>query len=210
MENPIRIIIVDNHEVILDGLEAMFINEPSIQVVGKALSAAKLLDMIRARKPVDVILMDVEMPEMNGIEATVELKKINPDLKVLLLTMHNERTLISEAIASGANGYVLKDHGKKELIEAIQKVNRGQLVIQTPQSPGKSSNTFKVNPVELTKREKEIVCLIVNERITREIADELKIAITTVERHRQNIMIKLGVRNVVGIVRYALEHGLCD
>ena len=97
MEKPIQIIIVDNHEVILDGLEAMFINEPTIQVVGKALSAGKVLEMIRARKPVDVILMDVDMPEMNGLEATVELKKINPELKVLLLTMHNERGLISEA-----------------------------------------------------------------------------------------------------------------
>ena len=210
MEKPIRIIIVDNHEVVIDGLEAMFINEPSIQVVGKASGAAKLLDMIRARKPVDVILMDVDMPEMNGIEATVELKKINADLKVLLLTMHNDRGLISEAISNGANGYLLKDHGKKDLIEAIQKVNEGQLVVQTPKQPGTRPTNYKFNSVELTKREKEIVCLIVKERITREIAEELKIAPTTVERHRQNIMIKLGVRNVVGIVRYALENGICD
>lgn len=210
MEKTIRIIIVDNHKVVLDGLEAMFINEPSIQVVGKALNAAKLLEMMRARKPVDVILMDVDMPEMNGIEATAELKKISPELKVLLLTMHNDRGLILDAIEKGANGYVLKDHGKKDLMEAIYKVHEGQLVVQTPQTPEHKKRFFKASSVELTKREKQIVCLIVKERITREIAEELRIAPTTVERHRQNIMIKLGVRNVVGIVRYAIEHGICD
>ena len=123
--------------------------------------------------------------------------------------MHNGRSMIANAIANGANGYVLKDHGKRELIEAIQKENDGQLVIQTPETPGNQTARLEKEVAELTKREKEIVCLIVNERITREIADELNIAPTTVERHRQNIMAKLEVRNVAGIVRYALENGLC-
>lgn len=204
---PIKVIITDDHEVVIDGLIALLANEPDIDVIGKALNGEHLLELLRQKTP-DIVLMDIEMPGLGGIETTRQVKQKYRNVKVIMLTMYNKREYISEAISGGADGYLLKNTGKRGLIEGIHKVFNGEFFLPSgiaPPTPGETDDQ-----VQLTNREREIICLIVEEFTTREIADQLFIAPTTVEKHRQNIMAKLEVRNVAGLVKYALEHELCN
>jgi len=215
MDIPIKIVIADDHEVVIDGLVALLAVEQNIQVVGKALNGEHLLEVLR-HKPADLVIMDIEMPKMNGAEATAELKSTRPDLKILVLTMYNSPEFIANLVKLGADGYILKNSAKRVLLEAIETVATGgkyfPLEIKEMMFNGMmaKSNLMVDKPAELTDREKEIIRLICNEMTSHEIADRLFLSFHTVEKHRKNIIAKLQVKNTAGLVRYAMRHGLAD
>ncbi|MCC6725467.1 MAG: response regulator transcription factor [Saprospiraceae bacterium] len=215
VDYKVKIVIADDHEVVIDGLVALLAPESDIQVVGKALDGEKLLEVLR-NKPVDLVIMDIEMPNMNGAEATAELKASRPDLKILVLTMYNTAEFIGNLAKLGADGYILKNSPRKVLLEAIREVAKGgkyfpleikeKLFDGLLAKPGSTDS----KPVELTDRELEIVRLICNEMTSQEIADQLYLSFHTVEKHRKNIIAKLQVKNTAGLVRYAFRNKLVE
>lgn len=215
MNNPpkIRLVIADDHDMIIDGLMALLANEQDIQVVGRANNGKLLLNVLK-NKPVDLVVLDIDMPEMNGVEACEAIKKSYPSIKILVLTMYNTPSFITQVISHGADGYILKNTRKKELTDGIRTVMAGKpfytsAVTSTIMSSFKQSHSTE-KEVELTNREKDIIRLICNEMTSREIGQQLFISHHTVERHRKNIIAKLGVKNVAGLVKYALKKGLVE
>ncbi len=211
----IRVIIVDDHQMFIDGIKSLLADESSIEVIGEALSGEALLQMLETQ-PVDVVIMDINMPGMNGTETTRALTTAHPIIKVLMLTMYNEQQHIAGALQAGATGYILKNTGKAELIEAITRVYEGnyhydnkvtETIMQNLHQPHKDTS-YTATP--LTKREREVLQCIAQEYTTPEIAEKLFISTHTVESHRKNLLSKLNVRNTAGLVRYALEHNLVE
>ncbi|MAP55457.1 response regulator transcription factor [Altibacter sp.] len=210
----IHVFIVDDHKMVIEGMQLLLKDEPGIKVVGTALSGEAALQLIPTVKT-DVVLLDINMPEMNGIETCKHLLKEFPNLKVIAISMHKESSLIKLMLSSGAKGYVLKNAGQEEVIDAIKIVHGGAMYLDD------TVNAIVVNSVAngskqrvespfptLSKREKEILLLILEECTTQEIADTLFISFGTVETHRRNMLIKTGARNTAGLVRIALEYEL--
>lgn len=215
--SPIKVFIVDDHQMVIEGFKLLLQNEAHIQVVGHVLNAEEAIDIVPDIKP-DVILLDINMPGMNGIEACKELMKILPDVKIISITMHKESSLIKMMLGNGAKGYVLKNAGKDELVEAIEAVHKGkmylddisnEIVINTMNGSNKKKESSSLFP-KLSRREKDVLRLILNEHTTQEIAGKLFISFGTVETHRRNMLIKTGTRNTAGLVRVALEYELCN
>jgi len=216
MDNKIRIILVDDHEMFIDGLRGILTPIKNIDIVGSANNGIELLKLLES-KPVDILLMDVNMPEMNGIEATKEVVKLYPEVKVLMLTMFDTSDYIQKVLKAGAHGYILKNTGKKELMEAIEAVCSGQsyfsnevtktIMLGLQNKPKQANNTMEV---ELTEREIDVLRLIAQEMTTNEIGEKLFISKHTVETHRKNLISKLNVRNVVGLVKYAMDKGYTE
>ena len=213
----IKILIADDHTMFVDGIESILKNEDNITVVGKCYDGNSVFGLLKKHE-VDVLLLDVNLPLMNGIEVCKKLVKEFPNTKVLALSMYNEESFITEILKNGALGYILKNTGRTELLKAIQLVNDGQsyfsaAVTQTimksmVQSPS-TSEKKKVFP-KISRREKEVLQLIIEEHTTQEIANELFISLKTVESHRSNLLAKLNVRNTAGLVRTAIENKLLE
>jgi len=208
----INVILADDHQIVLDGLRSLIECEKDMCCVDEALNGIDLLAQLK-EKQADVAIVDIDMPLMNGIETTKEIKKLYPEMKVLILSMYNDNEYIKRLIEVGASGYILKNKGKEELVNAIRKVAAGgkylgEAVIKTLmddiQKPKK--NIEEIN-IPLTKREKEVLKLIVECNSTPQIADKLFIAHSTVETHRRNLIDKLGVANTKELIRYAVEKG---
>ncbi|MEO0776852.1 MAG: response regulator transcription factor [Bacteroidota bacterium] len=214
MQKVLKIVITDDHEVLIDGLIALLAPEADLQVVGKALNGRDLLELL-AHKPVDLVIMDIDMPEMDGVVATQKLKEQFPHIKVLVLTMYSKPDFIKNLMRSGVDGYMLKYASKRDLVRAIRSVAENEffytpeIAQEVMQSLRSDSTTTEETPV-LSEREKEIIRLVAQEYTSREIAEQLYLSYHTVERHRKNILAKLGVKNVAGLVRYALKNGLVD
>jgi len=209
----IKIFIADDHQMFIDGIKAILKDEAGIQVVGEARNGMEVLEQLEQIKT-DLLLLDINMPVMDGIETTRHLRKTFPGIKILMLTMYNNHEFISGLVHEGASGYILKNTGKKELIEAIITVHKGnnyfskEVTETVMQHLHKKPADQKVESVQLTRREKEILVLISREFSTRQIADELFISPNTVETHRKNLMSKLNVKNIAGLVKFALQTGL--
>ncbi|MGD1891901.1 MAG: response regulator [Cyclobacteriaceae bacterium] len=212
-EPTIRILLVDDHQMFIDGLAAIFSDVDEIQVVGKCLNGAEALKQCQAANP-QVVLLDINLPDMDGVEVCKKITTTHPNIKVIALTTHSEGSFISGMLNNGAKGYVLKNSDKDTLKKAIKTVHRGETflaeevteaLIQDMMPNNKSSRTLIP---KLTRREKEVLALIVEEYTTQEIADKLFISLNTVETHRKNLLHKLNVRNTAGLVRSALEHKL--
>ncbi len=216
---PIRLLIADDHQMLLDGIRALLRDAEDITVVGEASNGADVLSVV-SQQPVDVILMDINMPVMNGIETTALIAKQFPSIKVIALTMHSERSFIARILKAGAAGYVLKNTGKQELLAAIHKVASGETyfsnevasVMMEQYMPQSSSRRPGSEPSihELTKREVEILRLIAQEMTNNEIAERLFISTYTVETHRKNLIRKIGVKNTAGLVKFALQQGIAE
>ncbi|MBV1788611.1 response regulator transcription factor [Marinobacterium sp. D7] len=211
-DTPIKVILVDDHPLVLDGIRARLEDEPGIDVVGEACNGLQAVEKAQALKP-DVMLMDVSMPVMNGFEATRELRERCPEVRVLILSMHDNREYILQLIQSGASGYILKDVSSEEMVKAIETVHQGGTYF----SSGASQTLFSRfdEPVSaaqdsgvLTRRELTVLKLLAEGRNNKEIARELDISVRTVETHRQNIKSKLNIQTAAGLVRYAIEHNL--
>lgn len=205
---PIKVHIADDHQMMLDGLKALLSGEAGIKIIGESLNGKIALEKIIQEQP-DVLLTDISMPEMDGMQLTREVKSKFPNIKVLALSMFGERNTISEMLEAGINGYILKNTGKQELIGAINKVSEGGMYF----SDEVSEELMKPAPVEpkhdeavgLTPREIEIVKLIEKEYSNAQIAETLFISERTVETHRKNIFRKTNTKSVVGLIKYAIE-----
>lgn len=210
----IKVFIVDDHKMVIEGLRLLLQNHPNINVVDYALSGEEAIEKIETVNP-DVILMDVNMPGLNGIETTKKIVALLPNIKIIAISMHKESSLIKLMLSNGAKGYVLKNAGRDEVIEAIEKVYQNKMYLDETVNEiiiNSVANTTKQKLTDtfpkLSRREKEILQLILEENTTQEIADKLFISFGTVETHRRNMLIKTGARNTVGLVKLAMEYDL--
>ena len=212
-EDSIRILLVDDHPLVLEGISSRLCNETNIEVVGLAANGQQALEMARQIHP-NVVLMDVSMPVMDGLEATRIFNLELPEVRILILSMHDEQEYIVKMMQSGAKGYVLKDVSSDELIRAIETVHQGSsyfsagaslsLFDNQNQSPGDEKGVQSV----LTHREETVLKLIAEGQCNKDIARNLHISVRTVETHRQNIKSKLEIQTAAGLTRYAIEHDL--
>jgi len=208
----IKIAITDDHKMVLKGITSMLQNTTDLQVVGTYENAKQTLDNIESDKP-DVLLLDINLPDINGIDLSKKLLKTNPDLKIIALTNFEDISFVKRMLKNGVHGYLLKNTDKIELITAMKTVLSGELFLQKDiqlqllsQTKKKiSNNGLKPN---LTRREHDVLVGISEELTTQQISDKLFISPKTVETHRMNIMSKLGAKNSVGIVKIAMEKQL--
>ncbi|KJF90129.1 response regulator transcription factor [Photobacterium leiognathi] len=212
-EQTIKVVIVDDHQVVIDGFMARLQLEPDIDVIGTASNGIEALEVISQLDP-DVILMDISMPIMNGIDATAQIKKQYPDAKVLMLTMHDNREYIMKVMQVGAMGYMLKEISAEKMVQAIKTVNQGSTYFceTTSQTIFTQAATPiaapEVNP--LSRREEGILKHVAQGLSSKQIAKALDISYRTVETHRQNIKHKLDLHSTAELAKYALEKGLVD
>lgn len=211
MIKKIRVLLVDDHMLVLDGLQARLELEGNIDVIATASNGLSALEKAQETQP-DLVLMDVSMPVLNGLEATKRFKAEQPSVKILMLSMHNDKEYILSLIQSGANGYVLKDVSSEELVQAINTVCQGGTYF----SSGASDSLFSAAPPppkeneELTKRETSVLKALAAGLSNKEIAQTLDISVRTVETHRQNVKNKLDIHTSAGLIKYALAKRLID
>jgi len=210
-ENKISVFIVDDHQVVLDGLARMLENAEEIKLAGQAMNGPDALSFLLKNK-VDVAIIDINLPGMDGIELCKNIFKYHSGMRVLALTTYNEVSFITRIMKCGASGYLLKNTSGDELIEAIKAAHKGEQYlskeVQTTlisASFGKKEGAFIP---KLTRREKEVLKLIMDELTTKEIAEKLFISPATVETHRLHLLNKLGARNTAGLVKTAIQKGL--
>lgn len=210
---PTRIAIADDHQIVLDGLKSLIREYSDFELIADANNGQQLLKLVNTLK-IDLVLMDIDMPIMNGIQATQELKKTHPHVKVLILSMHNEKGVIQKVMEAGADGYMLKNSDHLELLDAVRKVASGQKyfssdVTLTLLNPTSVQNIDEDKIVQdLTEREIEILKLIAEGFSNKEIGEKLFISHRTVDTHRTNLMKKLDVHNIAGIIKFAIKNKL--
>ena len=206
--SKINVLLTDDHQIIIDGLKSLLKNSDEIIVAAEANNGREALRILGLLS-IDVLLMDIDMPIMNGIEALKEIRKQFRDVKVIILSMHNEAGMIKSLIDLGANGYLLKSCSQDELLGAIRKVASGQSYFSTDVTLAllKPANTELKNEI-LTERETEILKLIAAGFSNKEIGDQLFISHRTVDTHRTNLMKKLDVSNIAGLISYAIKNGI--
>jgi DNA-binding NarL/FixJ family response regulator len=203
-----RILLVDDHAILLDGIKNLLDKEEGFNVVGLAENAEYALEFL-SKNDVDVVITDFNMPGMDGLSLVNSIKRIMPNVKTIVLSMHDETHLVKEILRSGVNGYVLKKDTHRELLKAIQEVQAGRVYLSS--DINKILITNLQNPDEgrlLTDREREIVKLIAKEYSNKDIAEELFISERTVETHRKNIFKKTGTNSLVGLIKFAYANNL--
>ncbi len=208
----IRVLLVDDHEMFVDGLKSVISKEDGIEVVGGASNGREVLDFL-GREKVDIVVMDIEMPEMDGIQTTKWIADHYPGVKVLILSMYNKKQFILNVMRIGAAGYILKNQGKDELVKAIHAITDGisyysREILQTLSAEETDIVKSRIQEVvKITKREREILRLLGHCKTSNEIAEELFISVHTVESHIRNLLSKLDMPNRLHLVRYAIENG---
>ena len=216
-EKPVRVMIVDDHDIVRAGIRVLLDDQPDMAVVGEASDGREAVEMAGSMKP-DVVLMDISMPGMTGIEVTRAIKAAHSEIEIVGLTMHAEDRYFFQLLQAGASGYVVKGAAPRELLDAVRAASRGEAYIHpslqrkligdyVSRSEGNDKGSMLA---DLTERELEVLRLIVDGLTSREIAESLVISPNTVERHRQNIMSKLGLHNRAELVRYAISKGLVE
>ena len=209
----IKVLLADDQQLLLDGMISFLEKDEKIQVHGTALNGDEVLNFLKAHPDTDVVVMDVEMPVKNGIETTRAIRedKQLENIKVLILSMYNKKEFILKLMEAGANGYILKDKGKEQLIFAIYNVHEGKTHFGLEVQQAAFSPISKMEKkVDLTERELDVLCLIAEGMMTREIATKLFISEPTVNTHRRNLLRKLDVPNDKHLVRYAIKKGLVE
>lgn len=218
----IKVILADDHVIVRNGIKILLESEGEVEVIAEASNGQEAIEKVKQYKP-DILISDIKMPVMNGLEATAALKKISPDTRTLILSMHDDEEYIIKSVESGASGYLLKDTTKEEFIKALKSVLEGHKYFSgdisdvlvngyLKKASGTSTKTtsdvstdVKID-YHITKREKQILQLVYDGHSNKEIADELQKSIRTVETHRFNIMKKLGVGNVTELIRKIDAH----
>ncbi len=217
MKKPYRIIITEDHTILRQGLRVLLSSDPDFKIVGEAEDGREAIRLAEALSP-DLILMDLSMPKMTGIEAISEIKKRSTDIKIVVLTVHGGEEYVLSALEAGADGYVLKDANRDELTTAIRKVLEGKRYLSPDVSgkviegylEGKTALRKKTSWDTLTPREREILKLIAEGYKNREMAEALFISPKTVQKHRANLMEKLDLHNAVALTVFAIEKGIID
>jgi DNA-binding NarL/FixJ family response regulator len=211
-----RILIADDHEIFLDSLSMLIATFPDVEIVGNCKNGLEVLNFLQ-NQTIDLLVTDYKMPLMSGIELTLQLRQKYSQIKVLMLSVSEEAEMIREAFQAGVWGYMMKKSGKAELQKAIETIKNGQRyfsesvvfeLMRLGLTDNIPQNEIQQEFNQLTEREIEIIKLITNELSSQEIAEKLFIAPKTVETHRHNILKKLGLKNTVGLIKYALKNGL--
>jgi DNA-binding NarL/FixJ family response regulator len=212
MREKIHILLADDHAVVRQGFKMILAAQPDMEIVGEAGNGREALDLAGQLHP-DVIVMDVAMPELNGIEATRRIADVSPRSRVLALSMHKDSVYVREILRAGARGYLLKDSISSDLLAAVRAIARGEGYL----SPGVSDavlNDYRrhvTDPIDLlTSREREVLQMIAEGKTNKEIATVLNLSVYTVDAHRGRIMDKLNVHSVTDLVRFAVRCGLVD
>jgi two-component system, NarL family, response regulator NreC len=211
---PIRILLADDHSVVRAGLRTLIKTEPDFDLVGEAADGNQVLQLASQLKP-DIVVMDVSMPGLGGIDAMQKLKELVPQTRVLILTFHEDESLVRKAISSGASGYIIKRAAESELINAIRIVSQGDVYIHPSMTRALIRDLIPIlqkRPTEpsLTAREIEVLRLIVRGFTNNQIARNLSLSTRTVEGHRASLMDKLNLHSRVELVEWAEQHGLLD
>lgn len=211
---PARVLVVDDHPVVRDGLRVVLAKCPGIDLVGEGSDGLSAIELCRKLRP-DVVLLDLSMPGMNGLEAISHIRMVSPATRVLVLTMQEDREYLREARRSGACGYLVKDAGPADLVKAIGAVHAGdpfftsgtsQALVLELRREARDEVAETPRPA-LSPRERQVLSMLAAGKGSREIASELGVGLRTVESHRLRLRQKLGIRSVAGLTRYALEHG---
>lgn len=211
LSKNINVLIVDDHQIVIDGIRSLLKSSTHIHIVGEALNGKEALEILD-KKTVDVIILDIEMPVMNGIEVTKIVKEKYTDTKVLILTMYDTPEFVQQAIEIDADGYILKNRGAEELECALQALTNGEEYFGKDANKALRSGVRRKknrdkNEIQLTKREKEVLKLIAEGKTTPQISDQLCIAPSTVETHRRNLIEKTQVENSSrGLIKFAIEN----
>jgi two-component system nitrate/nitrite response regulator NarL len=209
----IHVIIADDHKVVIDGLRAILSQEEDVKVIADAENGEQLLTLVGQHEELKpVVLLDINMPGMDGIDATKIIKKKYGDIHVLVLTMYNKPAFIKGLVEAGVSGYILKNTGREDLLAAIRAVAEGKTYFSQEVSRA-IMDGFRVKTSEqpeLTRRELEILKLVAKAMSTAEIAEKLFISTYTVDTHRKNLLSKLSLKNTAGLVNYAIQNGLTD
>lgn len=212
---PIRVLIADDHPLVREGIKVSLARHAHIRVVGEAANGEEAVRAARLLKP-DVILLDLNMPVLDGLGAARRLRKLAPRCRAIVLTMHLDAEYARQAIASGAKGFVQKDASPETLRRAIETVHHGRAYFSDAASRALlgevvgAGGRLQEGVDELTDREREVLALIAEGSSNKETAARLKIGIRTVETHRERLMRKLGIRTIAGLTKYALTRGLTD
>ncbi len=217
MRDTIKIILADDHRIFRKGLKSLLSEKENIEVLAEADNGAEALEAARKYKP-KIVIMDIGMPKMDGIEATRQIRERLPDTEVVILSMHAKKAYIDQVLKAGAKGYVLKDSDEENLIAAINTVFNGGYYLDSPIADqvlsdyfgSKSKRKIKEQSDPLSEREKEVLRLLAQGHTNQEVADILCISRKTVENHRANIVRKTGVQGQVGLTKYAARIGLID
>lgn len=207
-----KILLADDHTIVRQGLKLILSAHSDLEVVGEAANGREAVELVSKLKP-DIVLMDVAMPELNGIEATRRMVEANPRLKILVLSMHKEAVYVREILRAGARGYILKDAIDSELLSAVRSVAKGDGYISPAVSGALLSDYRKdvTDPLDLlSNREREVLQLISEGKTNKEIANKLNLSVYTVDSHRGKIMEKLNLHSTGELVRFAIKHGLGD
>lgn len=212
--DKIKILIADDHQLVRDGIEAMIDSTSDMEVTGAISSGEEAVNEARARRP-DVVLMDIMMPGMNGIEAARWIKELDSTIKIIMVTMEISPTYVSAAIKVGVDGYLPKDIGKRILMEAIRNVHKGEhyfndaikkLIFEDFYSLAKEKNPGKILSNNLTKRETEVLAMVASGKSNKLVGESLFISVKTVETHKTHILEKLGLNNNAALIRYAIKN----
>ena len=213
----INIVLADDHILVRKGIKAMLESEEDLNVIGEAGDGKEALEVAKALHP-DILVLDIRMPEMTGIEAASRLSQVSPATKALILSMHDSEEYVLQSLDAGAYGYLLKDTDKSEFVKALKQIHAGNKYFSGAVSNVLANRLLNAKPYvknpshedqyHLTKREKEILRMIINGTPNKEIADSLGKSVRTVETHRFNIMKKLGVNNAVDMVNKAVKENL--
>jgi DNA-binding NarL/FixJ family response regulator len=208
----IKVLLVDDHTIVRQGLKLILSAHADIQVIGEASNGREAVELADKLLP-DVVIMDVAMPELGGIEATKRITESHPRLRILVLSMHKESVYVREIFKAGARGYILKDAIDTELLNAVRSVARGDGYI-SPAVSGAILNDFRQNVTDpadlLSAREREVLRLIAEGLTNKEVANRLNLSVYTVDSHRGKIMEKLNLHSAGELVRFAVKHGLAD
>ena len=214
---PCRVVVADDHAIFREGVKIILERNPEITIVGEAADGNAAVELVLEHRP-DLVVMDIAMPELTGIEAAREIMARAQETRIIILSVHSRKTFIMEALKAGARGYVVKDSTGEKLLDAVEAVLKGESYLDSPVAAHiveefvrlPSAGLVGAEGQAVTEREGQILRLIVDGLTNRQIAEKLCISPKTVENHRTNIMAKLGLHDVIDMVKYAISSGLID
>lgn len=211
MSDRVKILLVDDHTIVRQGLKLILSAQEDLEVVGEAANGRAAVELAAKLRP-DIVLMDVQMPELNGIEAAKQMVAANSRIRILVLSMHKEAVYVREILKAGARGYILKDAIDTELLNAIRSVSKGDGYLSPAVAGALNEKTKDAgNPVDtLSPREREVLLLIADGKTNKEIAVKLNLSVYTVDSHRGKIMEKLNLHSAGELVKFAIKNGLVD
>lgn len=213
MVDKVKIFIVDDHQILIDGVKSLLRNEERFQITNEALSAEEALNKLEHDRNYDILITDISMPEMDGVELTKQVKKLYPEIKILVLTMYSNQQVANEIMISEAEGFILKNTGKQELVSALSAISDNgtyysREVLLAMMQKVRHDKKVEEETACLTERELEILQLICEELSSEQIAQKLCISKRTVDTHRQNIYEKSGCKTIISLIKFALRNNL--